>query len=345
MKSLRIQPNSYQTWQEFLEYYVTSMETHGNFYAELKYRAGELVEILPIKNITSVSPVYLSNGDVEYTYATNSQQTGKEVRRRGSRNKIFHVRQNTQDGLIGISPIARNAGAIGVALTQEQHNHQLMKDGGQLRGVLTTDQSFGEAEEADESIARLKKQWNELYSGVNNVGNTAVLEFGMKYEQIALSSVDMQLLEARKYSREQIASIFRVPLHMLGDTSAMKYNTVGQTNTAFFRDGLMPLVTKFENQLNLILGDKLICVKLNERDFVRGDAETTQKIASAKFRDGIISQSEYREACGEEHDEQFDDKYCIDSNNTTIGTQSERTELVRNQIESSGKEQQGWGKE
>lgn len=312
-------PNEYQTWQEFIEQYVTTIETQGNFYAHIKRNVhGNVYELVPFKYQENCSVEMDAEGTVYYTYSTNDGKTGIYSKKSYIGYEILHLKLQTRDGFRGLSPITQTAQAIGSAIAGDTLTSSLFENGATPQGVLSTDQSFGEDEEAEESIQRLKKQWNELYQGPANSGKTAVLEFGMQYQQIQMSAVDTQLIEQRKYSREQIASIFRVPLHMLGSPDGMKYNTVEQTATNFFRDSLMPLVTRLENNINLLLPANHI-IKLDEREFIRGDRKAQIDNVDKEIKMGVRSINSGAKELGLPTID-GGEVYAISTNNVTYGT-------------------------
>ena len=289
-------PNPYQTWQEFNETYVTAMELLGNFFAEVKRnKYGSVYEIIPFEHQNNVQ-VGMNRGQVYYTYATNDGQ-GKQSFKSYEPSNILHIKQHSINGYRGLSPIDHNHRTIGSAIAADDHSASMFENGASLKGVLTTDEVFGEDD--DGAISRIKKGWSDIYGGKNNAGKTAVLEYGLKYQSIAMSAVDTQLIEQRKYSREQICSLFRVPSHMLNDPSGMKYNTVEHNNTAFFRDSLMPLITKLENNINELVKDNQI-IALNEREFVRGDRATQVKTIKEEISAGLCSVAEGRSYLGYE---------------------------------------------
>lgn len=307
-------PNSYQTWQEFNEMYVTAMELRGAFFAEIKRNSfGNVYEIVPFKQQNGVSVNMDARGVVYYTYATNDGQAGVSTRTY-TNNQVLHIKMNTIDGFTGMSPITYSASCIGAAIAGESHANSLFKNGARPSGVLSTDEAFGDD---DEAVERLRKQWSDMHSGSDNTGKTAVLEYGMTYTPITMTAVDAQLLEQRKLSREQIASIFRVPIHMLNAASALKYNTIEQNNTGFFRDALMPLITKLENSINQLLPKNHV-IKVDEKQFVRGDRKSQVDNITAEIKSGLCSVNEGRSELGREPVE-GGDVYAVATNNLHFG--------------------------
>jgi len=328
-------PNTYQTWQEFIETYVTSVETLGNFYAMVKRnRYKNVYELVPFEHQENCTTSMNSYGQVYHTYTTNDGRGNKTIKTYAP-SEILHIKLNATNGYRGLSPITQSSQTIGSAIAGDTHAAALFENGARPSGVLSTEQTFGDDEEAEASIQRLKDQWDELYKGPKNSGKTAVLEYGMTYQQIQMSAVDVQLIEQRKYSREQIASIFRVPLHMLGSPDAMKYNTIEQTATAFFRDSLMPLVTRLENNIKLLLPSNH-SIKLDEREFTRGDRKTLVQTLKEEMALGTTS---VNDACRElgRPTIQGGDVYIIGTNNFTYGTwdqQKQMTEATISGLES-----------
>lgn len=320
-KIFTLKPNRYQTWQEFGEMYVTAMELRGNFYAEIKRNSfGNTYEIIPFKNQAGVSVNMDANGLVYYTYATNDGKSGVSIKSYAN-NQILHIKMNSIDGFRGMSPISYTAKSIASAIAGEDHANSLFENGARPSGVLSTDETF----ENEESVERLRKQWQDMHSGSGNTGKTAILEFGMQYTPITMTAVDSQLLEQRKLSREQISSIFRVPIHMLNASSALKYNTIEQNNTGFFRDSLMPLITKMENAINELLPANHV-IKYDEKQFVRGDRKAQVDNITAEIKSGLCSINEGRVELGREPVE-GGDVFAVATNNLTFSTWDKLDEI------------------
>jgi HK97 family phage portal protein len=308
-------PNAYQTWQEFIETYSTSIELVGHFAAEIKRnRFGNVYELVPFRHQNNVQAQMDSVGRVYYTYSTNSGE-GKSITQTYDANDILFIKSFSFDGFRGISTITQCALAIGTAIAGENHAASLFENGAMPMGVLQTDDSFGDDEEA---VQRIRSQWNEMHEGSKNSGKTAILEYGLKYQPITMSAVDAQLLEQRRFSREQIASMFRVPLHLLQAATGMKYSNVEQNNIAFFRDSLMPLATKLENNINQILPANHM-IKLDERGFVRGDRKALVSTIKEEISSGLCSLNEGRIELGRDPID-GGDVFAIKTNNFTFGS-------------------------
>jgi HK97 family phage portal protein len=306
-------PNPYQTWQDFNEQYTTSLELLGKFSAEVKRnRFGNVYEIVPFKHQAQVDTHMDDDGNVYYTYTTNDHK-GKRTTQTYLPTDILYIRTFTLDGINGISTISQCALAIGTAIAGERHAASLFENGAMPMGVLQTDDTFDD----EEAVQRLRQQWNEMHSGSKNSGKTAILEGGLTYKPLTMTAVDAQLLEQRKFSREQIASMFRVPLHLLQASTGMKYANVEQNNISFFRDALMPLAQKLENHISQFL-PKNHMIKLDEKAFVRGDRAATIASVEREIKSGLLSINEARTQLGYAVIE-GGNVFAIKTNNLTFG--------------------------
>jgi HK97 family phage portal protein len=306
-------PNPYQTWQDFNEQYTTSLELLGKFSAEVKRnKYGNVYELVPFKHQAQVDTHMDDDGNVYYTYTTNDHK-GKRTTQTYLPTDILFIRTFTLDGINGISTISQCALAIGTAIAGERHAGSLFENGAMPMGVLQTDDTFDD----EAATQRLRQQWNEMHSGSKNSGKTAILEGGLTYNPITMTAVDAQLLEQRKFSREQIASMFRVPLHLLQASTGMKYANVEQNNISFFRDALMPLAQKLENHINQFLPKNHI-VKMDEKSFVRGDRAATIASVEREIKSGVLSINEARSKFGYAVID-GGDVYAIKTNNLTFG--------------------------
>ena len=315
-------PNGFMTMQDFIETYVTCLESYGNFYAYLKRnKYGNVSEVVPFRYQRQVMANMDHNGDVYYTYTTND---GKPFM--GFNNgEIIHIKLNSLEGVTGMSPIKTAARTLGISIAQEDYLENLMENGAIPRGVLETDNVF-----LDETKgSRILNQWNELYKGTSNAGKTALLENGLKYKGVTLSPSDTELIKQRVFSRTQICSIFRVPPHRV-NAIEMKdggYKTLEDNNRAYMRDALVPLICKLENALNPIIRGG-VRLELDTKGFVRGDRESQVRALREELVVGLVSLNEGRVDLGRKPLE-GGDVFAIDTNNLTFGKYSDIERIQR----------------
>jgi HK97 family phage portal protein len=186
---------------------------------------------------------------------------------------VFHLRDLSTDGVVGLSKIALMREAVGVAMQAERFGARLFKNGIAIGGALKHPGKLGEA-----SQKSLKAQMEERYAGADNAHRWMVLEEGMTIEQMGMTSEDMQFLDSRKFQRSEIAMFFGVPPHLIGDVEkTTSWGTgIEQQNLGFLQYTLGGDVQMWEQAIerDLVAEDEAprIYVKLNVSGFLRAAA-------------------------------------------------------------------------
>ena len=286
---LHDQPNSYQTSIEFWEMMVASLCLRGNAYAYInRIGNGKIKELLPL-HPDMVRVEMAADFTIRYQ-VTLPDGTFRHF----SNGELFHIRGLTLNGWLGISPIAYAREAIGLALATEKFGGQLFRNGAKMGGVLEHPGHLGE-----EAYKRLKTTFDEAYSG-ENAHKTAILEEGMKFSKITMTADDSQFLETRKYQRSEIAAIFRVPPHMIGDLERATFSNIEQQSLEFVNFTLMPWLARIEKAIkrDLLLGtDKQkYTAKFNVASLLRGDASSRATYYHNGILDGWMTRNEARQA-------------------------------------------------
>ncbi|EID0057159.1 phage portal protein [Vibrio parahaemolyticus] len=314
-------PNDYMTAQELNEYLTTVLLLRGHAFLEIVENGlGGVTELLPMRYLDSVNLARDANG-IPFAKWANSKGDLLTTYVPFSEGGLFDVKLQTIDGFSGVSPIKMMAEQIGTAIATQRHNAKIFENGTRLSGILSTDETLD-----DESIERLQASWKSAYGGTDNAGKVAVLENNLQYTNITMTNQDAQLLELLGFSRAQIAAAYRVPVHMLNDTSAQTMNNVEQNNLHFLKSTLMPIIIKLENAYERILPNGMV-LKFDTRQFVRGDIKTQAEVAEVLIKNRIISHEESRQM--------FDlapadpkQLFVIQSNNYTWGTHETANKLT-----------------
>lgn len=203
---------------------------------------------------------------------------------------IVHVRGMTFDGIVGLSPLAQLREAIGIAIAGEEMSAKLMANGAQPGGVLKHPKTL------TEPVAnRLRASWNSRYAGSGNAGSTVILEDGMEFQALGMTSVDAQFLEQRKLTIEEIARGFRVPLHMIGMLDRMTNNNVEALTRAYYDQTLMPMLEAFEAEFARAFNlPEDVYVEFDVRRLLRADFKTRQEGYRTMFQSGALMPNEWR---------------------------------------------------
>lgn len=213
---------------------------------------------------------------------------------------ILHIPALTFDGLSGMSPIALHREAIGLGQAAQSFGAKLFGNGSLLSGVLTHPGRLRrKADKPDDAspVERLRRQWKELYSGLENAGSVAVLEEGMTFQSIGIPPLDAQFLETRKFQVADICRIFNIPSHLVNDLDRSTFNNISELSISFLRYTMTPWIIRWEEELNrkLFPGSDRYYVKFNMTGLLRGTLTERADYYKTAIEYGWLSRNEVRE--------------------------------------------------
>lgn len=291
---LHDEPNPEMTSFIFRETLMTHLLLWGNAYAQIiRNGKGEVVALYPLMpNRMSVDRD--SAGQLYYTYTRygDEAQPSQTSTVRLRPTDLLHIPGLGFDGLVGYSPIAMARNAIGLAMATEEYGAKFFANGAAPGGVL-------EHPGVIKDPVRVKESWNAAYQGSSNSHRIAVLEEGMKYQPIGISPEQAQFLETRKFQINEIARIFRVPPHMVGDLEKSSFSNIEQQSLEFVKYTLDPWVTRWEQAVNrsLLLPNekRLLFAKFNVDGLLRGDYVSRMSGYATARQNGWMSANDIRE--------------------------------------------------
>ena len=213
---------------------------------------------------------------------------------------ILHVPALGFDGLVGISPIALHRQSIGLGMAAQKFGAKMYSSGSMLSGVLKHPGRLKrKAERPDDPspVDRLRKQWRDLYSGLDNAGSVAVLEEGMEFQKTAIDPVDAQYVELMKFQVADIARIFNVASHLVNDLDRATFNNISELSLSFLRYTMTPWIVRWEQELNrkLFPGSNTYYVKFNLQGLLRGTLTERKDYYKTAIEYGWLSRNEVRE--------------------------------------------------
>ena len=283
---LHDEPNREMTSFVFRETLMSHLLLWGNAYAQI-IRDGRgfpitLYPLLPDRMAVDRN----ESGELVYTYQSDKGQV--KLRR----ENVLHIPGLGFDGLIGYSPIAMAKNAVGLALATEDYGAAFFANGANPGGVLEHPGVI-KPEQAD----RLRESWQSQFGGAN-AHKVAVLEEGLKFHQMSIPPEQAQFLETRKFQINEIARIFRVPPHMVGDLEKSSFSNIEQQSLEFVKYTLDPWVVRWEQSLQqaLILPSEkaTIFIKFNLDGLLRGDYQSRMQGYSTGIQNGFMSVNDVR---------------------------------------------------
>jgi HK97 family phage portal protein len=317
---LHNEPNTEMSSFVFRETLMSHLLIWGNAYAQIiRDGAGRVVALYPLlPNKMTVSRD--KNGEIYYIYTTTSDENpnfkdyGSVVLRK---QDVLHIPGLGFDGLVGYSPIAMAKNAVGMTIATEEYGASFFANGANPGGVL-------EHPGVLKDPKKVRDSWNEVYRGTANAHKIAVLEEGMKYQQIGIPPEEAQFLETRKFQINEIARLYRIPPHMVGDLEKSSFSNIEQQSLEFVKYTLDPWVIRWEQamQRSLLLPKEKqeFFIRLNVDGLLRGDYQSRMNGYSVARQNGWLSANDIREMedMNPIPDEEGGNLYLINGNMTKL---------------------------
>lgn len=286
-------PNPEMTSFVFRETLMTHLLLWGNAYAQIiRNGRGEVIGLYPLMP-SRMSVGRLTSGALYYDYQTMPGEVpGDTGLVRLSAAEVLHIPGLGFDGLVGYSPIAMAKNAIGMAQACEDYGASFFANGAAPGGVLEHPGTIKDP-------TRVRESWQATFGGAKNGNKIAVLEEGMKYTPISMSPEQAQFLETRKFQMGEIARIFRVPPHMIGDLDKSSFSNIEQQSLEFVKYTLDPWVIRFEQAITAKLLTEVerrsVYVKFNLEGLLRGDYASRMNGYAVARQNGWMSANDIRE--------------------------------------------------
>ncbi len=291
---LHDQPNPEMTSFVFRETLTSHLLLYGNAYAQIiRNGRGEVIGLYPLMP-DKMKVDRDDKGRLIYKYSRYDEQN-PNFKKQGElllySDEVLHIPGLGFDGLVGYSPIAIAKNAIGLAVACEEYGASFFANGASPSAVL-------EHPGVIKNPERLRTSWQQAY-GSGNSHKVAVLEEGTKYTPISIPNNEAQFLETRKFQIEEIARLYRVPLHMIGDLDHATFSNVEHLSLDFVKYSLDPWLVRWEQAMQKALLSESekgrYFIKFNVEGLLRGDyASRMQGYATAR-QNGWMSTNDIRE--------------------------------------------------
>lgn len=233
---MRRKPNRYQTRQEFFETMMLNLTLHGNAYAKVQRINGKITSMMPLMS-AQVEVRLLDDGSVVYEY------TRDNLTEFLAEQSVWHIKLYG-NGIIGKSPLAFGRNMIGIAQAADKTVTRIYNSGGKRSGVLVVDKLL-----KPEQREQIRQNFSGLTTSTDD--RLIVLEMGMKFDPIAMSPQDIELLASRKFQLEEICRWFGVPSVLVNDTSGSTTwgSGIEQLVSGFYKLNLRPYLERIESSI------------------------------------------------------------------------------------------------
>ena len=282
-------PNHYQTPSKFKEQWILSKLLQGNTYALKKRAPGGRVEALYILDPTRVTPL-VSNETGEVFYQLSIDNLSGLVKDLVvPASEIIHDRMNCLfHPLVGIPPLYAAGLSANMGLAGQNNMLNFVRNASNPGGILTAP-----GEISKDTADSLKEYFNTKFSG-SNAGRIAVVGDGLKFERMAMSSHDAQLLEHLRWSAESICACFHVPAYMVIGVAPASGN-IEVLREQYYGQCLQALINSMQECLDdgLDVGDTW-AIELDLAELVRADTSTRITSLTNAVKGSIMTVNEAR---------------------------------------------------
>jgi len=276
-------PNSYTTRMDLMQHLMVSVALYGNGYARIIREEGKPVSLELLQ--PDVPQPQLSANKVLF-YNVEGEMV--------SSDDMIHIKGLVVDGLKGKSPIAVHRENLELSMYVQRYGSLFFSKGGNTSSIIKVPGVLSK-----ESFARLKEQINERLAGLGNAHKPLLLEGGAEYNRINIPLDDAQFLSTRKFQKGEIASIYRIPPHMVGDLERSTYSNIEQQAQEFVTYCLMPYLMKIEEELN----NKLLTIAQRRTHYfrfglnglLRADSKSRSEYYKNMYLIGCMNPNEIRE--------------------------------------------------
>ena len=290
---LHDQPNPEMTSFVFRETLMAHLLIYGNAYAQIiRNGRGEVLGLYPLMP-DKVRVDRDDHGRLIYRYSRYDEHN-PNFRQQGEiilpMEQVLHIPGLGFDGLVGYSPIAMAKNALGLAVACDEYGSSFFANGAAPSAVL-------EHPGVIKNPERVREAWQRAY-GSSNAHKTAILEEGMKYTPISIPNNEAQFLETRKFQIEEIARLYRVPLHMIGDLDHATFSNIEHLSLEFVKYTLDPWLVRWEQGLQkALLSDSekgRYFIKFNVEGLLRGDYASRMQGYSIGIQNGFLCPNDVR---------------------------------------------------
>lgn len=291
---LHNEPNPEMTSFVFRETLMTHLLLWGNAYAQIiRNGKGDVVALYPLMpNRMKVERNDEGQLYYEYTKSEDDREKTKDQTIVLMPYDVLHIPALGFDGIYGYSPIAMAKNAIGLAIATETFGSKFFANGATPSGILEHPGTIKDPQ-------RVRDAWMSQFGGSSNSGKVAVLEEGMKYTQISINPSEAQFLETRKFQVNEIARIFRVPPHMIGDLEKSSFSNIENQSREFVQYTLDPWLVRLEQSFAKALftpdEKKTYFFRFSVEGLLRGDYQSRMQGYAVGIQNGFLSPNDIRQ--------------------------------------------------
>ena len=270
-------PNKIQTSFEWRETATAHTALRGASYNFIVQRNDGSIEELRPLNPDAVTPFMAPDFTIAYRYFPPG---GKQQILLDS--EVLRIPAISDDGIIPQSTLTKHRETFGVSLSSQEYLARFFSNSAAPKGALTIPATVG-----PEAVKLLRESWEERHKGAHNANKLAILDGGMEWQSIGMSNDDAQYLEIAQFQVADIARIYRVPPHMVGDLTRSTFSNIEHQTIDFANYTILPWTRRWEDRLNRSLlteaGRKTHFIGFEMKGLMRGDSKARSEFYKKLF--------------------------------------------------------------
>ena len=288
------QPNAYQTGFDLIKMLVTSQLYRGNGYLfphrNRRYQIDELHCIFP-----DYVQIYRAGVDYFYQVTANPLAEIDTTRMVPPREMMHHRMLTFNDPLYGVTPMVAAAVSSSAGLAILHQSDRFFNRMARPSGILQTARALDR-----QKAEQIKDRWQRFYAGAEGAGDVAVLEEGLEWKPLTMTAVDAQLIDQLRYSVEDVARVYRVPLFMLGDLTKVSYNSSEQLSRVYVNGCLSAHLKSIEWRLSQFFGmdTRREYLEFDTDQIFRGEFQARTEALARSIQGGLRTPNEARRVEG-----------------------------------------------
>ena len=284
---LHDQPNAVMTASDFWQAMILQWALRGNAYAQIMCDSvGDVISLWPLSSDQMTVFSDKQTGRLVYQYVRDSETYDLTP------DQVLHIK-DIGTGILGFSKLEFMGSSVQEAMATQKYTMQNAQNFGRPSGILTVDHVLDRKKGQADAVGRA------LGSFKSESGKLIVLEADMKFQQVALTPEQSQLLESRKYGVEEICRWFGVPPVLIGASGATTWGSgIAEIVSGFHKFTLNPLLKSIEQALEsrILRAEERgsVVIEFNLDAFFRGDLQSRYAAYATAVQNGFKTRNEVR---------------------------------------------------
>lgn len=273
-------PNKFQNPFEFRQMLEGHMSLRGNAFCEIQEKGARILALVP-KHPDRMKAELLPNDDYRFVY--QEPDGSKTIY---AREEIWHLRDLSNNGIFGLNPIELERDVVGLGLAAQEYGARFFANDATPPGWIEHPGQF-----KDKTARENYRESLQIAQTGKNRGKSMVLEAGQKYHPLEVKNSDAQYLESRRFTVSEIARVFGVPPHLIGDLDRATFANIEQQSLEYVLYTMAPIAAAWAAAIKFaLLGEDVdLAPGFGLEELLRGDQATRAAFYTKMFGIGALS--------------------------------------------------------